>query len=130
MKRTFKLFGLTVVAMALTVACGNANNTPAEEEIVAEEATEVVEEVVTPAQTPAVKAEEEKVCDEKEAKIEEAKAKLEKKLEVKAGEVAGEAKENLVNKAAEDKAKVEEAKAKFERKLDASNSKGEIKAAN
>ena len=47
MKKAFKLFGLAVVAMAVAVACGNANNAPAEEEIVAEEATEeVVEEAV------------------------------------------------------------------------------------
>lgn len=60
MKKAFKLFGFIALSMTLTVACGNANNTPAEEEVVEEQATEVVEEaqVEAPAQQVAAPAEE------------------------------------------------------------------------
>ena len=60
MKKAFKLFGFIALSMTLAVACGNANNTPAEEEVVEEQATEVVEEaqVEAPAQQVAVPAEE------------------------------------------------------------------------
>ena len=44
MKRTFKLLGFIAFSMTMAVACGNANTTPAEEEVVeTEEAVEVVE---------------------------------------------------------------------------------------
>ena len=36
MKKAFKLFGFIALSMTLAVACGNANNTPAEEETVVE----------------------------------------------------------------------------------------------
>jgi len=60
MKKAFKLFGFIALSMTLAVACGNANNTPAEEEVVEEQATEVVEEaqVEAPAQQVAAPAEE------------------------------------------------------------------------
>lgn len=62
MKKAFKLFGFIALSMTLAVACGNANNTPAEEETVVEEqATEVVEEAV---QTPATE-EATATCEEK-----------------------------------------------------------------
>jgi hypothetical protein len=50
MKKAFKLFGFIALSMTLAVACGNANNTPAEEEVVAEETAEE-----KPAKKPAAK---------------------------------------------------------------------------
>ena len=58
MKKAFKLFGFIALSMTLAVACGNANTTPAEEEVVVEEqAAEVVEEA------------EVEIVDEKDEKI-------------------------------------------------------------
>ena len=81
MKKAFKLFGFIALSMTLAVACGNANNTPAEEEAVVEEqATEVVEEaqVEAPAQQVAPAVEEEKE-EPAETIAKEAKGKVEGK---------------------------------------------------
>ena len=84
MKKAFKLFGFIALSMTLAVACGNANTTPAEEEVVEEQATEVVEEaqVEAPAQQVAPAKEEETVTvatkeeSQKAEKIEQGKNKL------------------------------------------------------
>lgn len=80
MKKAFKLFGFIALSMTLAVACGNANNTPAEEEVVEEQATEVVEEaqVEAPAQQVAPAVEEEKE-EPAETIAKEAKGKIEGK---------------------------------------------------
>ena len=134
MKKAFKLFGFIALSMTLAVACGNANNTPAEEEVVAEETVEATEQVVEEVAAPATQAtcdeKKDEVCDEKKAKLEDAKAKFENGVE-KAGEkLATEAKENVVKQQAEDKAKLEDAKAKFGAKAKGNAEKGEIKVAN
>ena len=124
MKKAFKLFGFIALSMTLAVACGNANNTPAEEEVVAEEAVEATEQVAEQVVAPATEATEEVVCDEKKNDVvkevaNEAKAKAEAK---------GKAAAEMVSVEAE-KAKeqvVEEAKAKAEAKA----AKGGFKAAN
>lgn len=124
MKKAFKLFGFIALSMTLAVACGNANNTPAEEEVVVEEAVEATEQVAEQVVAPATEATEEVVCDEKKNDVvkevaNEAKAKAEAK---------GKAAAEMVSVEAE-KAKeqvVEEAKAKAEAKA----AKGGFKAAN
>ena len=65
MKKAFKLFGFIALSMTLAVACGNANNTPAEEEVVAEETVEATEQVAEQVAAPATESTEEVVCDEK-----------------------------------------------------------------
>lgn len=78
MKKAFKLFGFIALSMTLAVACGNANNTPAEEEVVAEETVEATEQVVEEVAAPATEA----VCDEKKeaaavkAEVKDAKEEL------------------------------------------------------
>lgn len=81
MKKAFKLFGLAVVAMAVAVACGNANNAPAEEEIVAEEATEeVVEEVQVATKAPATQAVVEEETETVKAEKVDAKEQLKNEI--------------------------------------------------
>ena len=101
MKKAFKLFGFIALSMTLAVACGNANNTPAEEEVVAEETVEAAEQVVEEVAAPATQA----TCDEKkeepqmvvqevtmedvkkEQMVEQNKAKLEREMPTTVQEV-------------------------------------------
>lgn len=101
MKKAFKLFGFVALSMTLAVACGNANNTPAEEEVVAEETVEAAEQVVEEVAAPATQA----TCDEKkeepqmvvqevtmedvkkEQMVEQNKAKLEREMPTTVQEV-------------------------------------------
>ncbi len=128
MKKTFKLFGFIALSMTLAVACGNANNTPAEEEVVAEETVEATEQVVEEVAAPATQTQ--ATCDEKkdeqnivakdeatankEQMVEQGKAKLENKLNGVAQEVKSETEKQ-----------VEQGKAKLEAKA-----KGGFTAAN
>lgn len=72
MKKTFKLFGFIAFSMTLAVACGNANNTPAEEEVVAEETVEATEQVVEEVAAPATQTQ--ATCDEKNEEVKATKA--------------------------------------------------------
>ena len=69
MKKAFKLFGFIALSMTLAVACGNANNTPAEEEVVAEETVEATEQVVEEVAAPV--AQPQATCDEKKDAVKE-----------------------------------------------------------
>lgn len=116
MKKAFKLFGFIAFSMTLAVACGNANNTPAEEEVVVEEAVEATEQVVEQVAAPATEATEEVVCDEKKNDVvkelaNEAKGKIAAKANEKKEMVSVEAEKAKERIAEESKAKVE-AKAK------------------
>ena len=129
MKKAFKLFGFIALSMTLAVACGNANNTPAEEEVVAEETVEATEQVVEEVAAPV--AQPQATCDEKKDAVKEmTKEEVEKAEKIERNKAKFDNQKNLVGATVEsaDEAKKSERIEKSKEKLEASKKGGVMKA--